>query len=177
MNTAPLSYYMHDGPTAFRFELAGHLNEEGARRLDQDWRTARSTLGDRRLNIDMTFVTAVDEQGGALIRRWQREGACFIARSRASRALAEATLGEVLSEPWQAADAAIVSVRSWFPNRASFSARGVTIALLATMVFPAEANAVSGNFRKCTAAFGTPHAVDSADSGGNQGSAGRTKEQ
>jgi len=35
---------MHDGPTAFRFELVGNLNHEDARRLDQDWRTASSIM-------------------------------------------------------------------------------------------------------------------------------------
>src|SRR5580698_3726072 len=37
-----LRYYMHDGPKTFRFELAGGLMSEGAQRLEQDWRTARS---------------------------------------------------------------------------------------------------------------------------------------
>src|ERR1700730_7924003 len=103
--TLGLQYYMHDGPTAFRFELGGDLNHEGACRLEQDWRTASSALGDRRLIIDMTFVTGVDEQGQALIPRLRREGAWFIADSKASRALAEATLGEPLPEPPHAGDA------------------------------------------------------------------------
>jgi hypothetical protein len=106
MRSQGLKYYMHDGPTAFRFELAGDLNGEGARRLEQDWRTAWSTLGDRRLIIDMTFVTGVDEQGSALIARWRRDGASFMARSKASRALAEAILGEALPEPSPRAGAA-----------------------------------------------------------------------
>ena len=96
MKAQALQYYMHDGPIAFRYELAGHLDHEGARRLEQDWRTASSTLGDRRRIIDMTFVTGVDEQGHALITRWHLEGAWFIANSKASRALTEAILGEPL---------------------------------------------------------------------------------
>ena len=40
MKNQALQYFMHDGPSAFRFELAGDLNNEGARRLQQDWRTA-----------------------------------------------------------------------------------------------------------------------------------------
>jgi hypothetical protein len=99
MKAQALQYYMHDGPIAIRFELAGHLDREGARRLEQDWRTASSTVGDRRRIIDITFVTGVDKQGHALITRWHREGAWFIANSKASRALAEAILGEPLPEP------------------------------------------------------------------------------
>src|SRR5260370_42391853 len=67
MKNQALDFYMHDGPTAFRFELAGDLNYEGARRLHQAWRTASSVIGDRRLIIDMTFITSADEQGRALL--------------------------------------------------------------------------------------------------------------
>src|ERR1700735_5464316 len=84
-----LQYYMHDGSTSFRFELAGNLNNEGAHKLDQAWRTASSVIGDRRLSIEMTFVTCLDAQGRALVARWHREGAQLVANSIASRALAE----------------------------------------------------------------------------------------
>ena len=98
MKPNALQYYMHDGPTAFRFELSGDLSREGVHRLNQDWNTASSALGDRRLIVDMTFVTSVDEHARTLIARWHREGARLIANSAASRALAESILGEPLSE-------------------------------------------------------------------------------
>jgi len=72
MKTQTLHYYMHDGPTTFRFELSGRLDREGACRLDQDWRTASSVLGDRRLIVDLTFVMIVDEEGRALLAGWHR---------------------------------------------------------------------------------------------------------
>jgi hypothetical protein len=137
-----LQYYMHDGPTAFRIELAGNLDYEGARRLDQDWRTASSTIGDRRLIVDMTFVTAVDEQGRALLIGWHQEGARLIANSKPSRVLAESILGEPL--PASVSDAA-VSDRTWLPFRASFLVSAVTLLLLATIVFPVEAKAPTLN--------------------------------
>src|SRR5579872_3951350 len=52
MKSQTLQYYMHDGPSAFRFELAGDLNNEAARDLDQAWRTASSMIGDRALVVD-----------------------------------------------------------------------------------------------------------------------------
>jgi hypothetical protein len=140
MKAQALQYYMHDGPTAFRFELAGHLDHEGARRLDQDWRTASSTFGDRRRIIDITFVTGFDEQGGALITRWHRQGASFIANSKASRALAEAILGEPLPEPPPYHGDA---ERTRTPFRTSLRLRAATLVLLATVVFPIEANAIT----------------------------------
>ena len=75
MEDQALQYYMHYGPTAFRLELAGNLNGEGVRRLAQDWRTASSAIGDRRLIVHMTFVTSVDGAARALIARWNRDGA------------------------------------------------------------------------------------------------------
>jgi hypothetical protein len=71
--------------------LAGNLNDDGARRLDQEWRTASSAIGDRRLIVDITFVTGADEQG---------------------RALAESILGEPLPK-----SSAAAPDRTWLPFR------------------------------------------------------------
>jgi hypothetical protein len=130
---------MHDGPTAFRFELAGHLSREGARQLEQDWRTASSTLGERRLIVDMTFVTGVDEQARALLSRWYRDGARLIANSAASHRLAESILGEVIPEPPANAIFARTSDQTWLPFHSSFLGRAAILFILATIVFPAEA--------------------------------------
>jgi hypothetical protein len=139
VKTQALQYYMHDGPTAFRFELAGHLNREGACRLDQDWRTASSALGERRLIVDMTFVTGVDEQARALLSRWHRDGARLIANSAASRALAESILGEVIPEPPANTLFAATSGQTWLPFPSSFLWRAAILLVLATVVFPAKA--------------------------------------
>jgi hypothetical protein len=128
-----LDYYMHDGPTAFRFELEGRLDHEGARRLDQDWRTASSVIGDRRLIVDMTFVTDVDESARELLARWHAEGAQLVANSKASRALAESILGEPLPEPPPNARRAGAS-HTWLPFH-------VLLPLVA-LLFSVNANAV-----------------------------------
>jgi hypothetical protein len=139
MKNQALQYYMHDGSTAFRFELAGSLNNEGAHKLDQAWRTASSVIGDRRLIIDMTFVTCVDTQGRALITRWHREGAQLIANSIASRALAESVLGEPLPVlPANAGSA--VSDRTWMPFRGSLLFRALAALTLAAISFPIAAD-------------------------------------
>ncbi len=128
MEDQALQYYMHDGPTAFRLELAGNLNGEGVRRLAQDWRTASSAIGGRRLIVDMTFVTSADEDGRALIARWNRDGAQLIANSEASRGLAESILNESLPE-----HAAIAEEPTWFPFRTSFLGLALILLLLATL--------------------------------------------
>jgi hypothetical protein len=139
MDNQPLQYYMHDGPTAFRFELAGNLDRKGARRLDQDWRTASSVIGDRSLIVDMTFVTGVDEEGRALLARWHGEGALLIANSRDSRVLAESILGEPLVETSANARGMSAPGRTWRPFRTSFLPRAWTVLLLlAAFGFPIE---------------------------------------
>jgi len=104
-----LHYYMHDGPAAFRFELAGTLNHVEAAKLEQDWLTASSTIGDRKLIVDLSFVTGIDEAGRALLRRWYQIGAQFAATSPQSHKLVEAITGrpfieqqsqEPTHEPW-----------------------------------------------------------------------------
>lgn len=143
MNNHGLQYYMHDGPAAFRFQLAGELNHEGARRLDQDWRTASSTIGDRDQVVDITFLTRLDEQGALLLARWHRQGARIIANSDTSRALAESVLGEMVlaSPPARRADRA--TGRPWWPFRVSSPTSVNVVLLLASLVFPVQAIAAN----------------------------------
>jgi hypothetical protein len=142
MKNTTLRYYMHDGPSAFRFELAGDLTNEAARRLDQDWRTASSVTGGRALIVDMTFVTSADEDGRALLARWHAAGAQIVAKSKSSRELAEAILGEPLPELAAAGDAG--ASRTWLPFHTSFGAfRPHLTLLLAAMLLPMPSRAAS----------------------------------
>jgi hypothetical protein len=98
MKNQALRYYMHDGSSAFRFELAGDLSSDGARRLEHDWLTASSVIGHRTLIVDITFVTSAGEEGRALLARWHADGAQLIAKSNAG------------------------SDQTWLPFRTSFAA-------------------------------------------------------
>jgi hypothetical protein len=84
-----MHHYMHGGQAAFRFELAGDLNASDAAKLEQEWRSASPTIGNRALVVDLTFVTGIDEAARTLFRRWYAEGAEFAASSKQSRALVE----------------------------------------------------------------------------------------
>jgi hypothetical protein len=140
MKTQALQYYMHDGSSAFRFELAGDLTSEGAHRLERDWYTASSVIGHRSLIVDMTFVTSADEEGRALLARWHADGARLIAKSKGSRELAEAIVGEPLLE--FAAKAG--SEQTWLPFRTSFGAAAVyLIVFLGLLLFPTQVHAAS----------------------------------
>ena len=143
MNNQGLQYYMHDEPAVFRFHLAGELNHEGARRLAQDWRTASSTIGDRSLVVDITFLTRLDEQGALLIARWHRQGARIIANSDTSRALAESALGEaVLASPAEQRAVPAPGRLQW-PFRISSLAPVSFFLFVISLVFPVPAIAAN----------------------------------
>jgi hypothetical protein len=137
MRNQVLDYYLHDGPTEFRIEVVGTIDDEGARRLEQVWRTAGSLIGERRPIFDISLVTSIDEQGRALLLGWHGEGARLIANSRTSRALAESIFGAALSEP-------APKTRRWLPFRIGFFKSAASLpCLLAVLLFTSTANAAS----------------------------------
>ena len=142
MKSQTLQYYMHDGPAAFRFELAGALGNEGDRELEQAWRTASAVIGERALVIDMTFLTSVEGGARSLLARWHAEGAHFVARTQTSRELAESIVGEPL--PQVTSDGKTRRERTWLPFHASFGGpRLGVMLLLAAVLFPVEVHAAN----------------------------------
>jgi hypothetical protein len=142
MKSQTLQYYMHDGPSAFRFELAGDLNNEGASRLQQDWRTASSVISGRALIVDMTFVTSAEEDGRALLARWYAAGAQVIAKSKVSRELAEAIVGEPLPESRAAGNAGVEG--TWLPVHTFLVAPKLHLTLLlAALLLPMQSDAAN----------------------------------
>jgi hypothetical protein len=120
MTKQALQYFMHYGPAALRFELAGDLNDEGASRLDRDWRSASAVIGHRALIVDLTFVTSAEEEGRTLLARWYAAGAQLIAQSNVSRKLAEAIIGKPL--PVSASADSASADGTWLPFRSYVSA-------------------------------------------------------
>jgi hypothetical protein len=105
-----MRYYMHDGPAAFRFELAGDMEAEDAARLAQDWHTASSVAGVGTLIVDLSFVTSIDEAGRDLFRRWHAAGAQFVASSKRARELVEWITGR----PFTRGQANAPTYRPWY---------------------------------------------------------------
>ena len=91
-------YYMHDGTTAFSFELAGRLSDKEARELQNAWRTASSVVGDRSLIVDLSYVTGIDVAGQELLRGWHDRGAQLVAKSPEARALVQSITGQSFPE-------------------------------------------------------------------------------
>ena len=132
MKNQVLDSFMHDGPSAFRFELAGDLNSEGARRLEQHWRTASSLIGDRAFIIDITFLTSAEGEGRALLARWHADGAQLIAQSSVSRELAEAIVGRPLLASPSAGKPN--TEWKWLPFRTNFAESRLSLMLLVAML-------------------------------------------
>jgi hypothetical protein len=73
-----LKYYIHDSIDALRFELCGELTEWDVAELNGCWRTARTTLGSRKLILDVRRLTAADEGGRQWLHAMSSQGASFI---------------------------------------------------------------------------------------------------
>jgi hypothetical protein len=135
MKTPALSYYMHDGPTAFSIEVAGILAAEGANKLEQDWRSAAAAIGGKELVVDLSFVTEIDPRGRRLLLRWFRNGATVVANTPESRALAESIIGQPVP-----AVARIANTSSPYRSGSFFQDLVPIIGLLALLI-PASASA------------------------------------
>ena len=61
-----LKYYIHDSIEALRLELTGDLRDGDIEELNGCWRTAKTTLGPRKLLLDLRRLLAADDGG----RRW-----------------------------------------------------------------------------------------------------------
>ena len=132
-------YYMHDGPHTFRFELSGPLTAAGARGLEQDWRTASSVADGKTLVVDLSFVTAIEPEGLELMQAWHRDGAHFVAKSAAARALVGSIAGREADAPVEEAHEAY---RPWMSLRTVASLIGFLLLLapapVMAAVFPTQ---------------------------------------
>lgn len=84
-------YYIHDGIEALRLQLIGELSEAEVTELDGCWRTARTTLGCRKLVIDVRTLAKVDEAGKRWLAAMAVEGASFVPDSYLRGAIASDT--------------------------------------------------------------------------------------
>lgn len=91
-------YYIHDGCSALRLELAGFLTAEGTAEIEACWRTASSTLAGRAFVIDLDHLTGAGEEGHRLLRRWHLLGAQFLATSSAARVVVDSITGHQLPQ-------------------------------------------------------------------------------
>lgn len=91
-------FRLHDTPEAFRIQLSGELVETSVPEVALCWQTGSSTLGGRRLVVDLTGLASVDSAGRDLLGSMNRAGAEFIATSPVMRELVRDITGRLPAE-------------------------------------------------------------------------------
>jgi ABC-type transporter Mla MlaB component len=81
VRASSFKYYIHDGVEACRLQLVGEFTEREVAELDGCWRTTKTTLGKRRLVLDLRGVTNVDEAGKRWLASMASEGAHHVPES------------------------------------------------------------------------------------------------
>jgi hypothetical protein len=78
--SSPFKYYIHDGIDAFRLQLVGELTEPRVAELSGCWRTAKTTLQERKLILDLRDLKALDGAGAKWVTSMGAEGAEYVPR-------------------------------------------------------------------------------------------------
>jgi hypothetical protein len=79
--SSSFKYYIHDSIDACRFQLIGGLTEADIEELDGCWRTTKTSLGHRKLVLDLRDLKAVDDAGTRWLASMSSEGACYLPES------------------------------------------------------------------------------------------------
>ena len=77
-NPPMFKYYIHDSVTECRLQLLGDLTRAQVTELSGCWETARTTLGDRRLALDVRRLKSADAEGKRWLEQMEKEGAVFM---------------------------------------------------------------------------------------------------
>jgi ABC-type transporter Mla MlaB component len=70
-----MEMFQHDSAMMFRFVLRGELTSSGVQELEDAWNTARSILGTKALEVEISGVTTADAGGVQLLSRMRETGA------------------------------------------------------------------------------------------------------
>ena len=99
VRSAAFKYYIHDGSDSCRLQLIGEFTESEVAELNGCWRTARTTLGKRKLVLDLRGLKAVDDAAKRWIASMAQEGATYIPESFLRDSLADHSSDEEVPKP------------------------------------------------------------------------------
>jgi hypothetical protein len=74
-------YYIHDGTAACRLQLLGQIGESEVSELTSCWQTAKTTLGNRPLVLDLREVNSIDDAGKKWLAGMIQDGAACLPES------------------------------------------------------------------------------------------------
>ena len=78
VRSSSFKYYIHDSTDALRLKLIGEFTQRDVTELNGCWCTARTTIGKRRLILDLRALIVVDEAGKQWLAAMSAEGACYV---------------------------------------------------------------------------------------------------
>ena len=87
-------YYIHDGIDACRLQLIGALTAADLPELEGCWRTVKTTLGKRRLILDLRELITIDEAANEWVSEMVTQGASSLPSSYSQMPVASKTLIE-----------------------------------------------------------------------------------
>ncbi len=95
VRSSVFKYYIHDSVESCRLQLLGEFSEADVPELSGCWRTAKTTLGSRKLLLDLRKLRAMDDSGRQWIISMANEGALLIPETALRNGLAfDASAGE-----------------------------------------------------------------------------------
>ncbi len=81
LRSSCFKYYIHDEADACRLQLLGELTGDDIPELGGCWGTAKTTLGDRKLILDLQRLVTVDQEGKQWLSAMVSEGAACVPES------------------------------------------------------------------------------------------------
>jgi len=80
-SVSSFKYYIHDSVSECRLQLLGDLTGAQVTDLSGCWQTVRTTLGTRRLSLDVRGLKSADAAGRRWLDQMANEGAVFLPES------------------------------------------------------------------------------------------------
>lgn len=78
VRSSRFKYYIHDSVDTCRLQLLGEFTESDTAELSGCWGTAKTTLGKRKLVLDLRGLRAADQAGKEWLASMQAEGAVYL---------------------------------------------------------------------------------------------------
>ncbi|HEY7303588.1 MAG TPA: hypothetical protein VH601_05715 [Bryobacteraceae bacterium] len=91
VRSSSFKYYIHDSSDTFRLALLGEFTEAEVTELSGCWNTARTTVGQRNLILDLRGLRIVDDAGKRWLAGMAQEGAVYVPESFLRNAMADHT--------------------------------------------------------------------------------------
>jgi hypothetical protein len=78
VRSSSFKYYIHDSCAELRLKLIGELTHADIAELNGCWSTARTTLANRKLVLDLRSLKTVDEPARDWLAAMSEQGACYL---------------------------------------------------------------------------------------------------